>query len=189
MDAVGTIGGTRRHLMQEHDFVLPFLDPHGVRRQCGQAFLECAQFVEVGGKQRPAFVDVVQMFQRRPGDREAVEGGGAAADLVENHQAVRCRLVEDGRGLDHLDHEGRSPARQIVGGADAAEQPVDDADGSGLGRHEGAGLCHHRDQRVLAQEGRLAGHVGAGQQPQPALGPEVAVVGHEAASPPRTTLP
>ena len=33
-------------------------------------------------------------------------------------------------------------------------------------RHEGAGLGEHRDQRVLAQEGRLAAHVRAGDQPQ-----------------------
>ena len=38
------------------------------------------------------------------------------------------RLVQDGGGLDHLDHEGGAAARQIVGRADAAEQPVDDAD-------------------------------------------------------------
>ena len=38
------------------------------------------------------------------------------------------RLVQDRRGLDHLDHEGGAAARQIVGGADAAEQAVDDAD-------------------------------------------------------------
>ena len=52
-----------------------------------------------------------------------------------------------------------------------------------LGRHEGAGLRQHGDQRVLAQEGRLAGHVGAGQQPQPPLGAELAIVGHEAVPP------
>ena len=56
-----------------------------------------------------------------------------------------------------------------------------------LGRHEGAGLRHHRDQRVLAQEGRLAGHVGAGQQPQAPLGAELAIVGHEARPPWRSS--
>ena len=36
-----------------------------------------------------------------------------------------------------------------------------------LRRHEGAHLRQHGDQRVLAQEGRLARHVGAGDQRQP----------------------
>ena len=36
------------------------------------------------------------------------------------------------------------------------------------GGDEAAGLGEQHDQRVLAQEGRLAAHVGAGDQPQPA---------------------
>ena len=48
------------------------------------------------------------------------------------------------------------------------------------GRHEAADLRHHGDQRVLAQEGGLARHVGAGQQPQPVVGRQIAVVGDEA---------
>jgi hypothetical protein len=30
-------------------------------------------------------------------------------------------LVEDRRGFDHFDHEGRPATRQVIGGADAAE--------------------------------------------------------------------
>ena len=75
-------------------------------------------------------------------------------------------LVQDRRGLDHLDHEGRAAARQVVGGADPAEQLVDDADLRRRRRHEGAHLRQHRDQRVLPQVGRLAGHVRPGDQPE-----------------------
>ena len=75
-----------------------------------------------------------------------------------------ARLVQDRRRLDHLDHEGRAPAREVVGGADAREQPVDDAEMRVAGRHEGADLGEHGDQRVLAQVGRLAAHVGAGDE-------------------------
>ena len=60
------------------------------------------------------------------------------------------------RGLHHLHHEGGAAARQIVGGADAREQPVDDADPRPRRRHEAADLRQQRDQRVLAQEGRFA---------------------------------
>jgi hypothetical protein len=104
------------------------------------------------------------MLDRGPGDREPVEGRGAAADLVEDDERARSGLVQDRGGLDHLDHEGRASAREIVGRADAREQPVDDADmGAGSG-HEGAHLRQHRDQRVLAQEGRFTRHVRAGDQ-------------------------
>ena len=92
--------------------------------------------MEMGGEQRAAFVDVMQMLDRGPGDRQPVEGGGAAADLVQDDQRARAGLIEDSRGLHHLHHKGRAPARQIVGGADAREQPVDHADMCLLGRHE-----------------------------------------------------
>ena len=47
-------------------------------------------------------------------------------------------------------------------------------------RDEAAGLGQHRDQRRLAKEGRLAAHVGAGDQPQPVVGTERAIIGDEA---------
>ena len=144
------------------------------RRQLGA---ERGQLVIMRGEQRAAAVDLVQMLERRPGDREPVEGRGAAADLVEDDEGARARLVEDRGGLDHLDHEGRAPAREIVGGADAAEQPVDHADMRRCRRHEAAHLRQHGDQRVLPQKRALAGHVGAGQEPEPAVLGEVAVVG------------
>ena len=93
---------------------------------------------------------------------------------------LRRRLREDRGGLDHLDHEGRAAAREIVRRADAAEQAVDDADRGARGGDEAAGLGEHGDQRGLAQEGRLAAHVGAGDQPQPVVGPERQIVGDEA---------
>ena len=136
MDAVGAVGGARRHLVQEHDIALPFLDPHGMGRERRQPRGQRRQLVIMRGEQRAAAVDLVQMLDRRPGDREPVEGRGAAADLVEDDQRARARLVEDRRRLDHLDHEGRAAAREIVGRADAAEQPVDDADMGRPRRHD-----------------------------------------------------
>ena len=108
---------------------------------------------------------LVQMLDRRPGDRQAVEGRGAAPDLVEDDQRAFAGLIEDRGGLHHLDHEGRASAGEIVGRADAREQAVDDADLGPLRRHEAAHLREHDDQRVLAQERRLARHVRAGEQP------------------------
>ena len=46
-------------------------------------------------------------------------------------------------------------------------------------RHRQAGLGEHDDQRVLPQEGRLAGHVGTGEQQHTLVRREVAVVRHE----------
>ena len=48
---------------------------------------------------------VVEVFGDGPGDADAVEGGGAAADLVEDDEAFAGGVVEDVGGLLHLDHE------------------------------------------------------------------------------------
>ena len=170
--------------MQEHHFALPLLDPHrgiGQPRQLGG---ERGEFMIMRRKQRPAAVGLVQMLDRRPRDRQAVECRGAAADLVENDQRALAGLIENDGRFDHLDHERGTAARQVVGRADPREQPVHNADPRTRGGHETADLRHQRDQRVLAQEGRFAGHVGAGDQPKLSGGVrwsrrEIAGIGNE----------
>ena len=120
------------------------------------------------------------MFQRRPGNRKPVIGGGAAADFIEDDEGPVAGPVQDGGGLDHLDHEGRPAARQIVGGADATEHPVDDPDHRPVGGNEHAGLRHDGDMRVLAEEGRFAGHVRSGDKPEIAGIAKPAVIRNEA---------
>ena len=51
------------------------------------------------------------------GEREAVEGRRAAADLVHQDERVLGRCVDDRRRLGHLDHEGRLRVGEVVGGA------------------------------------------------------------------------
>ena len=89
MDAVGAVGGAGRDLVQKDDVALPFLDPHrvaGERRQLGG---ERRQFVVMGREEGAAAIDLVQVLERRPGDRQPVIGRGAAADLVEDDKGVR----------------------------------------------------------------------------------------------------
>ena len=128
MDAVGAVGGAGRDLVQEDDVALPFLYPHRVAGEAIELRGERGQLVIMRREQGAAAIAVVEMLDRSPGDREPVIGRGAAADLVEDDEGARPRLVEDRRGLDHLDHEGRAAAREIVGRADPAEEPIDDAD-------------------------------------------------------------
>ena len=71
---------------------------------------------------------VVQVLDDRARDRHAVVGARAAADLVEDQQRARRRVVQDRARLDHLHHERRLPRRQVVAGADAREDAVDEAD-------------------------------------------------------------
>ena len=78
MDAVGAVGGAGRDLVQKHDVALPFLDPHRVAGERRQLCGERGQLVVMRREQRAAAVDLVQMLERRPGDRQPVIGRGAA---------------------------------------------------------------------------------------------------------------
>ena len=46
-------------------------------------------------------VVVVDIYNHRPGDRDAVIGAGAAPDLVQDQQGALGGVVEDIGGLDH----------------------------------------------------------------------------------------
>ena len=118
-DPVGAVGGARYHLVQEHHVALPFLDPHGHVGEAIELAGKRRELVEVSCEQGAAAIGLMQVLDRRPGDRQPVESRGAAPDLVEDHERAPAGLIEDRCGLDHLDHEGRAPAREIVGGADA----------------------------------------------------------------------
>jgi hypothetical protein len=52
---------------------------------------------------------------------------GPAAHFVDEDQTLGRGVAQDIGGLDHLDHEGRAPGREVVGGADAGEDPIDRA--------------------------------------------------------------
>ena len=139
------------------------------------------QLEVVGREQRERAVAVVQVARDRAGEREAVEGRGAAADLVHQHQRMLGRGVDDRRRLGHLDHEGRLRVGQVVGGADAGVDRVDRPEPARRRRHERADRGEQRDQRDLAHEGALAAHVRAGDDEHPARRVEPAVVRHEVA--------
>ena len=124
---------------------------------------------------------VVQVLRHGPRDGDAVEGRGAAADLVQDDERARRGVVEDVGRLLHLDEEGRAAAREVVGRADAREDAVDEPDAGGVGGDEAAGLREDGDEGDLAQVGGLAGHVRAGDDEYLARGAvEARVVRDEA---------
>ena len=96
----------------------------------------------VGGEHRAAAQVAGQMFAHCPGDREAVEGGGAAPDLIEQHQGTIAGVVKDVGGFGHLHHEGGLACGQIIHSPYSGEDPIGDAHGGGSGRHPAADLGH-----------------------------------------------
>ena len=125
------VGPVRRpfvHLVQEDHLPLPLPHRHRGVPQARQLRRQRRKLMIMRGEQRPAAVDVVQVLQHRPGDRQPVVGRRPPPDLVEDDQRPRPRLVQDRRRLHHLDHEGRPPPRQVVRRPHPAEELVDDPD-------------------------------------------------------------
>ena len=121
------------------------------------------------------------MLDDGPGDGEAVEGCRAAADFVEQDQARRRGVIQDGGDFAHFDEKCRAAAREIVGGADAREDAVGDGKLGLACRNERTHLRHQHNQRGLAKIGGFAAHVRAGdEQELLAAGIEVQIVGNEA---------
>ena len=124
---------------------------------------------------------IMQVLGDAPGDAEAVEGARAAADLVEDDEAALGGVVENERGLVHLDHEGALAACDVVAGADAGEDAIDEPDLRASSGQEAANLRHEREQRGLAQIRALTGHVRTGDEDEAAfLRLQGDIVRHEA---------
>ena len=117
LNAVAAVGGPGLHLAQEGDASagllhrdVKILDPRKLLGQLGQ-------FEIMSGEQRLGAHLVMQIFHRRPGDREPIVSGGAAANLIKDHETALGSVVQDIRCLTHLDHEGGLASRQIIAGA------------------------------------------------------------------------
>jgi len=93
-----------------------------------------------------------EVFGHRPRQTQSIKGRGASTDFIENHQTARGGGVQNGRGLLHLDHEGRLSACNVVGRADARKNAIHHRQLGATGRDKGAGLCHDRQQRRLPKE-------------------------------------
>ena len=79
---------------------------------------------------RPCVSRSSRILADRLRDREAVDRAGAAPDFVDQQQAAAGRAAQDRRRLRHLDVERRLAGREVVAGADAREDAVDDPERS-----------------------------------------------------------
>ncbi len=180
MDAVGFIGSAGEDFAEEDDFFVPFADGDVEVSDGGAGLGEVGELVVVRGEERAAAGDVVEVLGDSPGNGEAIEGGGAATDFIEDDEGIFAGVVEDERGFVHFHHEGGLAAREVIGGTDAAENAVGDADGGAFGGDESSNLCHQGDECDLANVGGFSGHVGASDDvDERVFGVERGVVWHK----------
>lgn len=82
LDAVGFVGGAGEDFVEEDDFLVPLAHGDVAVGYGFSSICEVCELVVVGGEEGAAFDVVVEVLGDGPCDGEAVEGGGAAADLV-----------------------------------------------------------------------------------------------------------
>lgn len=97
-------------------------------------------------------LEVAQVQRDGFGQSEAVPGGGAASDFIQDDEGTARGLVEDARRLRHLHHEGGLALLQKVRCADPREDAVHEAEAHGFGRDEGAGLGQHDQQAAVRRK-------------------------------------
>src|SRR6266481_9367385 len=98
--------------------------------------------MRVGGEEGARASVLLEMFDYGPSDGEAVEGGGAAADLVEEDEACGRGVMEDGGDLAHFDEECGAATGEIIAGTDAREDAVGDGEFRTVSGDERAHLGH-----------------------------------------------
>ena len=103
--------------------IVPFLDHdmkvgHGIDR-----VRQAGQLVVMRGEERGCTA-LCERLGDGPGERQAVERAGASSDLIENHETVRSRVVQNVGGLGHFHHEGRPSAVKFITRSDAGHDSI-----------------------------------------------------------------
>ena len=150
-DAVAFAGAAGFDVAEENNFVGSFLYRHVDVFDRGEKIGEFGEFVVVGSEESAGAGVFLQMFDDGPGDGEAVEGGGATADLVEKDEAGRC-AGEDAGDFAHLTRKVERPRARLSAAPMRGRWVGERSFGLARG-NEGAHLRHQDDQRGLAEIG------------------------------------
>jgi hypothetical protein len=69
-------------------------------------------------------------------DRHAVVSARSTSDLIEESEAPRCGIAQDGCRLNHLHHECALPTGNVIAGTRAQKNTVHETYPGSLGGHE-----------------------------------------------------
>src|SRR5690606_8946510 len=86
LNAVALVRSAGEDLVKEDDFLIPFPNSDVVVGDGCLGVGEIGELVIVRGKKGAAADAIVQMLGDGPGDGQSVEGGGAAADFIEDDE-------------------------------------------------------------------------------------------------------
>ena len=85
---------------------------------------ECRELEVVRGEQRKGPHARGDVARHRPGERQTIEGTGAAADLIQQNETARGGVMQDVGRFRHLHHEGGASAGEIIRRPDARKNTI-----------------------------------------------------------------
>ena len=83
-------------------------------------------------------------FQRDISDADAVEGGSAPAELVQDGERARGGMGDDIEQLLHFYVEGGLGLKETVRGSQSSEDSIHQTKAAGNGRHVASHLRHYQ---------------------------------------------
>src|ERR1700736_2460834 len=110
-DTVTFIGTTGFDAAKKNNFAGSFLDGDVNIFHRGEQIGEFSQLVVMGGEKRARARMFLQVFDDGPGDGQAVERGGAAADFVKQYEARGRGVIQDGGDFAHFHEKSGAAAR------------------------------------------------------------------------------
>ncbi|KAH8715644.1 hypothetical protein HC256_004445 [Beauveria bassiana] len=129
-----------------------------------EAVSDAGEILIVGDEECEAASFSNNVVQDRVGNGGAVVGACAPAKLVEDNEAAGGSGAEDTGRLGDLDHEGGLAGEEIIASAGAGVDGVAEGHFEGVGGDKGADLGEEDEKGKGAYKGRLAAHVGAGNE-------------------------
>ena len=108
MKTEASLNASLDHLAEEYDILAHLLHGDMIVLHSRIYFLKVVQFVVVRREEGLCAVAIfVDIFNYRTGDGHSVICRRTAADLIQEHQRTRRKVVQDHRSLEHLHHKGR----------------------------------------------------------------------------------
>ncbi len=153
IDTIALIHTTGHDLLEEDDIMIRFIDADMIVSDLWVVISESDKLMIVCRKECLCTDMRDDILDDGSGESDTVIGRCATTKLIEDDEALRCRIVDDVCYFDHLGHKCRLPLRDHIATTDSREDAIDETDLSTSGWHSQTTLCHEDDDSILPEIG------------------------------------